>query len=257
MSVSASLKGKLALITGCTGGIGLATARLLAQHGCSIAVHHSSESSKAKADALVAELTKHDGVKAAAFQADLSTYEATKTLFDEVVARLGNPDILFGNHGAAFSKIGPTGDIRDISPQEFEETWRLNTGTNYYLCQLCVPYMEKQKWGRIILTSSVAALTGGVIGPHYASSKSAMHGLIHWLSLRYAKDGICSNAIAPALIEDTAMMANPSPEVRAKIPIGRLGKPDEIASIVLMLVQNGYMTNKVICADGGWTGGGL
>lgn len=257
MSTSASLHGKLALITGCTGGIGLASAGLLAQQGCSIAVHHSSEASKDKADDLVAELTKLEGVRAAAFRADLSSFDQAKALYDQVVTTLGSPDILFGNHGATFKTIGPTGDIQDISFEMFEETWRLNTGTNYYLAQLCIPHMAKQKWGRIILTSSVAALTGGVIGPHYASSKSALHGLIHWLSLRYAKDGICSNAIAPALIEDTAMLSNPSPEVRAKIPIGRLGKPDEIASIVLMLVQNGYMTNKVICADGGWTGGGL
>ncbi|KIP04577.1 hypothetical protein PHLGIDRAFT_25521 [Phlebiopsis gigantea 11061_1 CR5-6] len=210
MSTSTSLHGKLALITGCTGGIGLASARLLAQQGCSIAVHHSSQASKDKADETVAELTKLEGVRAAAFRADLSSYDQAKVLYDQVVAKLGNPDILLGNHGATFKTIGPTGDIQDISFEMFEETWRLNTGTNYY----------------VINTAFYSgAVTGGVIGPHYASSKSALHGLIHWLSLRYAKDGI------------------------AKIPIGRLGKPDEIASIVLMLVQNGYMTNKVCTND--------
>ncbi|KAJ3535678.1 hypothetical protein NM688_g6942 [Phlebia brevispora] len=258
---TAVFRGKLVLITGCTGGIGMATARALAKLGSSIAVHHSSTASKQKAEDLTAELTKL-GVRAAPFQADLSTYENTKKLYDEVVATLGQPDVLFGNHGAAVKTIGPRGDIGTISPELFEETWRLNTGTNFYLAQLCIPHMEAQKWGRIILTSSVAALNGGVIGPHYASSKSAMHGLIHWLSLRYCKDGIVSilslsNAIAPALIEDTAMMANPTDEIRSRIPIGRLGKPDEIASIVVMLVSNGYMTNKVIVADGGWTTGGI
>lgn len=98
-------------------------------------MHHSSESSKAKADALVAEL-KHTGVDAAPFQADLSTYEATKKMYDEVVQTLGNPDILFGNHGAAFKHIGPNGDIADISPEMFEQTWRLNTGTNFYVWSL-------------------------------------------------------------------------------------------------------------------------
>ncbi|THG92474.1 hypothetical protein EW026_g8437, partial [Hermanssonia centrifuga] len=138
---------------GCTGGIGQATAKALAQQGCSIAVHHSSDASKSKAQDLIAELTQHEGVRAAAFQADLSTYENTKSLYDEVVKRLGHPDILFGNHGATKKTIGPTGDIGDISPELFEETWKLNTGTNFYLAQLCIPHMETQKWGRIIFTS--------------------------------------------------------------------------------------------------------
>ncbi|CAL1703097.1 unnamed protein product [Somion occarium] len=215
MSETNALKGKLALITGCSGGIGQASARSLARLGCSIAVHHSSSSSKPKADALVKELT-------------------------ELVIM-----------------IGPNGNIEDIPVEMFENIWRLNTGTSFRLAQLCIPHMEEQRWGRVIFTSSVAAGTGGVIGPHYASSKSALHGLVHWLSLRYAKSGITANAIAPALIEDTAMMSNPTPEIRAKIPIGRLGKPDEIASIVALCATNGYMTNKVIAADGGWTSGGF
>lgn len=116
-----------------SGGIGQATARLLAEQGCSIAVHHSSDASKANADALVSELTKSDGVRAAAFQADLSSYEQAKRLHEEVVQRLGHPDIFFGNHGATAKTIGPSGDIQDISPEVFEQTWRLNTGTNYYV----------------------------------------------------------------------------------------------------------------------------
>ena len=95
-------------------------------------MHHSNAASKPKADELVSELSKL-GVRAAPFQADLSTYEETKKMYDEVVKTLGHPDILFGNHGAAMKVIGPLGDIRDISPELFEQTWRLNTGTNYYV----------------------------------------------------------------------------------------------------------------------------
>ncbi|CAL1703096.1 unnamed protein product [Somion occarium] len=256
MSETNALKGKLALITGCSGGIGQASARSLARLGCSIAVHHSSSSSKPKADALVKELTEL-GVQAKPFQADLSTYPGADALYQQVISELGHPDILFSNHGATGKVIGPNGNIEDIPVEMFENIWRLNTGTSFRLAQLCIPHMEEQRWGRVIFTSSVAAGTGGVIGPHYASSKSALHGLVHWLSLRYAKSGITANAIAPALIEDTAMMSNPTPEIRAKIPIGRLGKPDEIASIVALCATNGYMTNKVIAADGGWTSGGF
>ncbi|KAI1785615.1 3-oxoacyl-reductase, partial [Ganoderma leucocontextum] len=253
------LQGKLALITGCTGGIGQATARAFARSGCSIALHHSSAKSKAKADALIAGLVKlAPGVRAAAFEADLSTYENARKLCDQVVEVLGHPDILFSNHGVTGPKIGPQGDMQEVSAEAFEEIWRTNAGTGYVLAQKCLPYMQEKKWGRIIFTSRrVLPGTGGVIGPQYASSKSALHGLIHWLSLRYCKEGILTNGVAPALIEeDTEMMANPTDAVRSLIPIGRLGKPEEIASIVLMLVTNGYMTNKILVADGGWTNGG-
>ncbi|KAI0933384.1 hypothetical protein AcV5_005542 [Taiwanofungus camphoratus] len=247
-SVGSALKGKLVLVTGCTGGIGQATAKALARVGCSIAIHYNAASSKAKAETLISQLglLAPQGVKPkfAAFQADLSKYEEARRLHAEVVKVLGNPDVLFSNHGIAGPKIGPTGDIKDVSFETFEEVWRTNTGTSYALAQLCLPYMETRKWGRIIFTSSVAAGNGGVIGPHYASSKSALHGLT-------------ANAVAPALIEDTAMMANPSPDARSKIPVGRLGKPDEIAEVVLLLASNGYMTNKIIVADGGWTVGGF
>ncbi|KAK7679625.1 hypothetical protein QCA50_017337 [Cerrena zonata] len=276
-----NLKGKIVLITGCSGGIGRASARALAKLGCTIAVHHSSSSSKQTADTLVDEVTEL-GVRAKAFEADLSTYAATDNLYNQVISELGHPDILFSNHGATGKVIGPNGNIEDISVEMFEDIWRVNAGTHFRLAQLCAPHMEKQGWGRLIFTSSVAAKltkwdttgTGGVIGPHYASSKSALHGLVHWLSLRYCKHGVTANAISPALIEgmavytemlsfmlmgipDTAMMANPSPEARSKIPVGRLGKPDEIASIVVLCATNGYMTNKVIAADGGWTSGAM
>jgi len=260
-TIASSLKGKLVLITGCTGGIGLATAKALARTGCSIAIHYNALSSKEKADKLIPDLTAlaPPGVQPrfAAFQADLSKYDEARRLHAEVVNVLGNPNVLFANHGVAGPTIGGNGDIRDVSPEIFEEVWRTNTGTSFLLAQLCAPYMESQQWGRLIFTSSVAAGTGGVIGPHYASSKSALHGLVHWLSLRYSKHGITANAVAPALIEDTAMMANPSPEAKAKIPIGRLGRPDEIAEIVLLLASNAYMTNKIIVADGGWTASGF
>ncbi|OSX56299.1 hypothetical protein POSPLADRAFT_1160635, partial [Postia placenta MAD-698-R-SB12] len=255
------------LLTSPSGGIGQATAKAFARVGCSIAVHYNAPSSVAKAETLINYLhaLAPAGVQPrfAAFQADLSRYEDARRLHAEVVQTLGNPDILYANHGIAGPKIGPTGDIKDISVEVFEEVWRTNTGTSYALAQLCVPYMESQQWGRIIFASSVAAGNGGVIGPHYASSKSALHGLVHWLSLRYAKDGITTNAIAPALIEDTAMMANPSPDAKvhipsprgrirklieisqSKIPVGRLGRPEEMADIVLLLASNGYMTNKV------------
>ncbi|KAF9005080.1 NAD-binding protein [Cyathus striatus] len=238
-SLSDSLKGQLALITGASGGIGYATSLALARRGCSIAVHYHSAVNKA--NTLVQEL-KNIGVSAEAFQADL-----------KVVQKMGNPDILFNNSGVTGTRTGPQGDIQSVSVEEFESTWKTNTGSSYLLTQLCLPSMENKKHGRIIFCSSVAAGTGGVIGPHYASSKSALHGLLHWIANRYAKEGITCNAVAPALIIETTMFANPSDELKSRIPVGRFGVPDEIASVVEMLATNSYMTNKIIVADGGYT----
>lgn len=115
---------------------------MLALEGCSIAIHYASDSSKVKADALIEELTHtlqldNVTIRASAFQADLSSYENAKKLHDEVVDALGHPDIFFGNHGVAGNTIGPNGDVADISPQMFEETWRTNTGTNFYVRRQC------------------------------------------------------------------------------------------------------------------------
>jgi len=251
-----SLQGKLALITGASGGIGKATSRALAAQGCSIAVHYSS--ARAVADALVAEIesmTVPGGtrVRAQAFQADLSDYDSVHALHTAVVAGLGHPDILFNNAGTTGVTVGKYGDLESVSLEDFERTWKVNTGATFLLTQLCVPHMVAQKYGRIVFCSSVAAGIGGVVGPHYASSKSALHGLLHWLATRYAKDGITCNAVAPALIEDTTMMANVSDGIKSLIPIGRMGKPHEIASVVETLVTNAYITNKIMVVDGGMT----
>ncbi|KAL5508399.1 hypothetical protein ACEPAH_6018 [Sanghuangporus vaninii] len=249
IGVAGSFKGRIALITGCTGGIGRATAPRLARLGCDIAVHyHSAERTAAE----LVENLKSFGVRAQAFQADLSTYNGVRKLHVAVVESLGNPDVLFNNAGVTTKVIGADGDIEKISPEEFETTWRSNTGTHFLLTQLCVPHMVTQKFGRIVFCSSIAAGTGGVIGPHYASSKSAMHGLLHWIANRYAKEGITCNAVAPALITETSMFANPKEELKARIPVGRFGMPDDIASVVELLVANSYLTNKIIVADGGW-----
>ncbi|TFY77301.1 hypothetical protein EWM64_g6713 [Hericium alpestre] len=111
--------------------------------------------------------------------------------------------------------------------------------------------MEAQKWGRIIFCSSVAATTGGVVGPHYASSKSGLHGMMHWIASQYARSGITCNAISPALITGTDMFKDPTPGHLDLIPIGRFGHPEEIAQIVELLITNSYMTNKIVAADGG------
>jgi 3-oxoacyl-[acyl-carrier protein] reductase len=190
------------------------------------------------------------------FQANLSDFDAVRALYASVVDKLRHPDVLFNN-------AGMTGGARpeslaDISIETFEATWRVNTGSGILLAQLCLPHMEAQNWGRIIFCSSVAEFTGGLIGPHYSSSKAAIHGFVHWLAKSVAKKGVTVNAVAPALIVDTTMMGQDGMALRELdekysnvIPVGRGGRSEEIAQTVMWMINCGYVTSKIITVDGG------
>ncbi|KAI0030036.1 NAD-binding protein [Vararia minispora EC-137] len=243
-----SIAGKLALITGATGGIGAATARLFASRGVHLALHYFSQTSAA--EALVTELSAL-GVRARAYQCDLSDFDAVRQMHAKIVEELGDPDILYNNAAAERTIMGIRGKIEDVKMEDVEGCWRSNAGAAFLLTQLCVPPMEKQGWGRVIFCSSIAAATGGVVGPHYASSKSALHGIMHWVAAQYARSGVTSNAVAPCLIANTQMFKEPTEAHRNLIPMGRFGQPEEIAQAVELLVTNGYMTNKIITVDGG------
>ena len=157
------LRGRLALVTGATGGIGSATCKALALLGCSVAVHYNSAASAA--EGLVVELRRQN-VGAECFQADLSGYENVRLLHKQVTEKMGSPNILFNNAGITV-KHGVK-DIAEVSIEMFEHTWRANCGSTFLLTQLCLPAMENVRWGRIIFCSSVAGFTGGVVRPHYA-----------------------------------------------------------------------------------------
>ncbi|KAL1622682.1 hypothetical protein SLS56_008607 [Neofusicoccum ribis] len=226
MSVlTTDLSSHLALVTGASGGIGKATCLALAEMGCSIAAHYHSNADAA--NALVEQL-KGKGVKAQVFKADLSNYDEVRNLHGSVVKSMGPPTILFNNAGTTLSKHGLR-SASDISVEDFETTWRSNCGSAFLLTQLCLPAMEKA-----------------------GSSKSALHGLIHWLAGAYATKGITVNGVAPALIQDTTMLPGGNEELTKRIPIGRLGRPEEVAETVVWMVKTAYVTNKVIGVDGGF-----
>ena len=110
--------------------------------------------------------------------------------------------------------------------------------------------MRAQKWGRIIMVSSIAALDGGIMGPHYAASKAGLIGLAHGYARLLAGEGVTANVITPALIDTEMVRGNPDarPDL---IPVGRFGTVDEAASLVLELVSNGYITGQTIGLNGG------
>ncbi|KAJ4290278.1 hypothetical protein N0V90_010493 [Kalmusia sp. IMI 367209] len=247
----APLAGKIALVTGATGGIGTIICRRLAALGCSIGIHYNTDQDTALAllEEFKEEYMHMFGSKFVCYGADLSNYEEVKELHEHIVSLLGPPNILINNHGALIQQ--GVKSIDEVPISAFEDAWRINCGSAYLLTQLCMPALEGEGWGRVIFISSVAGITGGIIGPHYASAKSALHGLIHWLAMTYAKKGITVNGVAPALIEQTKMLPGSNEELSKKVPVGRLGTPDEVAETVLWMINTSYVTNKVIAVDGG------
>jgi 3-oxoacyl-[acyl-carrier protein] reductase len=238
-----SLTGRVALITGGSGGIGQAIALALAGAGVSVAIGYGT--SDAAAQHLSGQITAAGG-RAAAFSADLAYAAEVARLTEDTEHVFGPVDILISNAG-----VGDRQLLENIEIEEFDETVAVNLRAPFLLSQRLVPPMAQRGFGRVLFISSVAAFTGGIVGPHYAASKAGLHGLTHSLAARFAGAGVTVNAIAPALITGTGMLPGNEQELRRQVPVGRLGRPAEVADLALAVLRNPYLTNQVISLDGG------
>jgi 3-oxoacyl-[acyl-carrier protein] reductase len=234
-----SFEGRVALVTGASGGIGRALARRLGEAGATVALHYGARAGPA--EELAAALPR-----AATFGADLRDPDAPDRLVDAVEDRLGAVDVLVANHG-----LGRRATLDEVDAASFDETLAVNLRAPFLLARRLMPGMVARGFGRVLFMSSVAALTGGVIGPHYAASKAGLHGLTHYLARRVAADGVTVNALAPALIEATGMLPGDPGELAASVPVGRLGRPEEVADLALAMLRNAYLTSQVVSLDGG------
>jgi 3-oxoacyl-[acyl-carrier protein] reductase len=234
---------RVALVTGASGGIGAELSRGLARGGAAVALHYASN--EAAASEVAAEIEAAGG-RALALRADLRDPTAPERLVSEVEHALGAVDVLAANAG-----LGRAASWEDVDAEAFDETVAVNLRAPFMLARRVLPGMRERGYGRVLFTSSVAALTGGIVGPHYASSKAGLHGLTHFLASRVAADGVTVNAIAPALIEETGMLPGDPGELAKVVPAGRLGKPAEVADLALAMLRNGYLTSKVVMLDGG------
>jgi 3-oxoacyl-[acyl-carrier protein] reductase len=241
--MSSDLTGRVALVTGASRGIGRAIALGLAESGCDVALNciRSVEGMERVAADVVAL-----GRKAVAVRADVSDASEVKNLIKQVEESLGPVDILVNNAG-----INPVRAIEDLSLEEWNQVLAANLTSSFLVSQAVIPGMRARGWGRLIMLSSVAAQTGGVIGPHYAASKAGQIGLAHSYANLLAKDGITANSIAPALIDTDMIRSNPAIKP-SLVPIGRFGLAGEVAEAAVMLARNGYITGQTINLNGGW-----
>jgi 3-oxoacyl-[acyl-carrier protein] reductase len=247
----ASLQNRIALVTGASRGIGKSIALALAKAGCHVVVNYHHQSAAAEeVCSLIKSMATNTGEpigrRAIAVQADVSAPADVERLVSQTERDLGEVEILVNNAGIAQTK-----PIAEITLEDWERILRVNLTSAFLVTQRVLPNMRKRRWGRIINLSSVAAQTGGVIGPHYATSKAGLIGLTHSYAALLAKEGITANAIAPALLETDMVTGNlnASPD---RVPLGYFGHPDEAGRAAVLLAESDYITGHTLNLNGGW-----
>ena len=237
------LENRVALVTGASRGIGRSIAVALAGAGAYVAVNYRKEQFAAEeVCATVHEL----GSRAIAVQADVSVSAEVDRLVAAVERDLGPVDILVNNAG--ISQIKPFGELTEA---DWDHLLDVNLKSAFLVTQRVLPGMRERRWGRIINLSSVAAQTGGVVGPHYAASKAGLIGLTHSYAALLAKEGITANAVAPALIKTDMVTSNPNASTE-RLPVGFFGDPKEIGRVAVLLAESDFITGQTISVNGGW-----
>jgi 3-oxoacyl-[acyl-carrier protein] reductase len=186
-----------------------------------------------------------NGGTAVSVRADVSVAADVVAMTAGVTAQLGPVDILVNNAGIVLRR-----DVDDLTEADFDRTIAVNLKSAFLCTQAVVPGMRERGWGRIVNISSGAARGAGVIGAHYNASKAGMEGLTRGYAARLAQAGITVNAVAPSLIETDMATSFPA-DVAKRIPIGRMGTPEEVAQVVAMVVANPYITGQTVPVNGG------
>ncbi|MBV9455589.1 MAG: 3-oxoacyl-ACP reductase FabG [Rubrobacter sp.] len=238
--------GRVALVTGASRGIGAAIAERLAKAGADIAIGYGRDADAAEE---VAGKIIASGRRAVAARGEVEDPARVKMLVEAVESTLGPIDILVSNAG-----IAPRQDLEEITVEDWDRVMSVNLRPAFLLAKRLTPGMQERGWGRIVLVSSVAAFTGGLVGPHYTASKAALIGLARALAGPLAPYGVTVNAVAPALIKGGATLPGGEEahrQLAEQIPVGRLGRPEEVAEAVHSLVSNPFITSQTLLVDGG------
>lgn len=242
------LKGKTAVVTGASRGIGRAIALKLAEHGADIAVNYRN--SEEEALNLVKEI-EAKGVRAIAVQADVSSFEDARKLIDRAKEEFETVDILVNNAG-----ITKDGLVMRMTEEDFDTVIKVNLKGVFNCIRHTVPIMIKQKGGRIINITSVVGLLGNAGQVNYSAAKAGIIGMTKSLAKEIGSRGITVNAVAPGFIETdmTAGLSDKLKEtVRENIVLRKFGQPENVADAVYFLASKmgEYITGQVISVDGG------
>ena len=242
------LDGKIAVVTGASRGIGRAIALELASRGAFVVVNYNG--SKDRAEEVKKEIEAAGG-KAEVYQCNVSDFEKCQAFIQDVIKTYGRLDILVNNAG-----ITRDGLLMKMSEADFDSVIETNLKGTFNTIRFASRQMLRQRSGRIINMSSVVGIAGNAGQANYASSKAGVIGLTKAVARELASRGITVNAIAPGFIETemTEVLSDAVKEASvAQIPLGRFGKPEDIAKTAAFLASDdvGYITGQVIQVDGG------
>ncbi|MCO4605568.1 beta-ketoacyl-acyl carrier protein reductase [Streptococcus infantarius subsp. infantarius] len=239
-----NVKNKNVFVTGSTRGIGLAIAHRFASLGANVVLNGRSEISAELIDSF-----KDYQVKVIVISGDVSQFDDAKRMVDEAIAKLGSVDILVNNAGITNDKL-----MLKMTEADFESVLKVNLTGAFNMTQSVLKPMTRARQGAIINLSSVVGLTGNVGQANYAASKAGLIGFTKSVAREVAARGVRVNAIAPGFIESDMTDAIPEKmqeAILAGIPMKRIGKAEEVATVASFLAEQEYLTGQVIAIDGG------
>lgn len=244
------LKDKVAIVTGSARGIGRAIALALAEEGCHVVINCVARVEQAKA--LAAEIEEKQR-RALVVKADVSSWEEAGRLVENALQTFGRLDILVNNAGITRDNL-----LVRMSPQDWEAVIQTNLTGVFNCTKLALKPMLKQRWGRIINIASVSGIAGNPGQANYAAAKAGIIAFTKSVAREVASRNILVNAIAPGFIatDMTEQLVQENREkVLASIPLGRLGRPEEVAGVAVFLASEkaNYITGQTIVVDGGLT----
>ena len=242
----ADMNGQIALVTGGTRGIGLAISERLMNRGVTVAAGYAGRHDHAQQFA-----DKYADQGVTVHQGNIGRNEDCVRVIDEVIDQHGHLDILVNNAGITVDKT-----VRKMTPEEWDHVIHVNLSGAFYTSRAVLQHMLDRGYGRIINISSIIGSAGGFGQANYAAAKSGMFGLTMSLAIETAGKGITVNTVTPGFITTdmtAAVPADAMAKVVARIPVGRLGEPDEVARVVEFLAdpESAYITGQVYPVNGG------